>query len=250
MEPGRVAAVRAQHLGVDDRGRRGARRKPGEPPESDYRFIDRLQYQYNGAGFTHDRFAHLWLVDAGSGDARRLTSGRYNDGAFDWSPDGRRIVFESRRHRDHDLDWQMELFLLDVETGRVSRLTGGHGRRDFSAPAWSPDGRWIAAVGHRYQGRGPARRDVWRFPATPEQEGVDLTGATDLMVGASMGSDLFGGGGPDPPLERRRPLDQLHRPGRGQLRALAGPVAGGGGGTRLDRRQLDAAATRRPGSSD
>ncbi len=172
------------------------RREPGDPPESDYRFIDRLQYQYNGAGFTHDRFAHLWLVDATSGDARRLTSGAYNDGAFDWSPDGRRIVFESRRHRDHDLDWQMELFLLDVETGRIARLTGRRGRRDFSAPAWSPDGRWIAAVGHRYQGRGPARRDVWRFPAAPEQEGVDLTGATDLMVGASMGSDLFGGGGP------------------------------------------------------
>ena len=191
------------------------RREPGEPPESDYRFIDRLQYQYNGAGFTHDRFAHLWLIDAGSGDARRLTSGHYNDGAFDWSPDGRRIVFESRRHRDHDLDWQMELFLLDVETGRVTRLTGGRGRRDFSAPAWSPDGRWIAAVGHRYQGRGPARRDVWLFPAAPEQEGVDLTGATDLMVGASMGSDLFGGGGAT-----------LHWDGDGRWITFTAPIEG------------------------
>ncbi len=191
------------------------RREPGEPPESDYRFIDRLQYQFNGAGFTHDRFAHLWLVDAGTGDARRLTSGPYNDGAFDWSPDGRRIVFESRRHRDHDLDWQMELFLLEVETGRVARLTGGRGRREFSAPAWSPDGRWIAAVGHRYQGRGPARRDVWRFPATPEQVGEDLTGPTDLMVGASVGSDLIGGGGP-----------ALHWSGDGRWITFSAPIEG------------------------
>ncbi len=172
------------------------RRAPGEPPLSDYRFMDRLQYQYNGAGFTHDRFAHLWLVDAESGEARRLTRGAYDDGAFAWSPDGHRIVFESRRHRDHDLDWQQDLFLLDVESARVTRLTGGRGRREFSAPAWSPDGRWIAAVGHRYQGRGPARHDVWRFAAEAEQQGEDLTAATDLLVGSGMGSDLHGGGGP------------------------------------------------------
>jgi acylaminoacyl-peptidase len=191
------------------------RRAPGEPPESDYRFIDRLQYQFNGAGFTHDRFAHLWLVDARSGDARRLTSGPYNDGAFDWSPDGRQIVFESRRHPNRDLDWQADLFLLEVETGRVSRLTGGRGRREFSAPAWSPDGGWIAAVGHRYQGRGPARRDVWRFPALPEQEGVDLTAATDLMVGASMGTDLYGGAGPS-----------LHWSGDGRWITFSAPIDG------------------------
>ncbi len=170
------------------------RREPGEPPESDYSFVDRLQYQYNGKGFTHDRFAHLWLVDAETGEAGRLTGGAFNDGAFEWSPDGRRIVFESRRHRDHDLDWQADLFLVDVATRRIERLSGGRGRREFSAPAWSPDGEWIAAIGHRYEGRGPARRDVWRFRASPEQEGEDLTGDSDLMVGASMGSDLLGGG--------------------------------------------------------
>jgi dipeptidyl aminopeptidase/acylaminoacyl peptidase len=176
--------------------RRKPHREPGDPPESDYRFVDRLQYQFNGSGFTHDRFSHLWLVDADSGDATRLTGGAFNDGSFDWSPDGTRIVFESRRHRDRDLDWQMDLFLVDVDTRRISRLTGGRGRREFSAPAWSPDGQWIAAVGHRYEGRGPARHDVWVFPASPEQQGNDLTADTDLMVGASMGSDLIGGAGP------------------------------------------------------
>ena len=46
-----------------------ARRSPGAPPPSDYRFIDRLDYMLNGAGFTYDRVAHLWLVDVG--DRRR-----------------------------------------------------------------------------------------------------------------------------------------------------------------------------------
>ncbi len=196
--------------------RRGRRRsEPGEPPASDYRYIDRLQYQYNGSGFTHDRFVHLWLVDAVSGEAERKTGGPFNDGPFDWSPDGRRIVFESRRHRDSDLDWQADLYLLDLDSGRVERLTGGRGRREFSAPTWSPDGRWVAAVGHRYQGRGPARRDVWRFAAAPGQAGENLTGTSDLMVGASMGSDLIGGGS-----------TSLHWDGDSRWISFAAPVEG------------------------
>ena len=204
-------------LSTSERSTKGPRRRrePGEAPESDYRFIERLQYQYNGSGFIHDRFTHLWLVDAASGEATKLTGGAFNDGAFEWSPDGSRIVFESRRHRDRDLDWQSELFLVDVTARHVERLTGGRGRREFSAPAWSPDGRWIAAVGHRYQGRGPARRDVWRFPAAPEQVGEDLTGQTDLMVGASMGSDLLGGG------EAR-----LHWSADGRWITFAAPIEG------------------------
>ena len=58
----RIGATRAE----DDR-RRGIERRPepGTPPPSDYRFIDRLDYMLNGAGFTYDQVPHLWLVDVG-----------------------------------------------------------------------------------------------------------------------------------------------------------------------------------------
>ena len=46
-----------------------AAREPGTPPPSDYRFIDRLDYMLNGAGFTYDRVPHLWLVDVATGEA-------------------------------------------------------------------------------------------------------------------------------------------------------------------------------------
>ncbi len=176
---------------------RRKQRDPEEPPESDYRFTDRLQYQYNGAGFVHDRFAHLWLVDAETGDATRLTTGSWTDGSPAWSPDGSRIAFVSRRHRDRDLDWQSDVFVVDVASRRTGRLSGGAGQRSFGSPAWSPDGRWIAAAGHRFPdpGKGNYRNDAWRFAADgPATTGENLTAASDLMVGSGMGSDLIGHG--------------------------------------------------------
>ena len=82
---------------------RPATRGPGPPPPSDYRFIDRLEYMLNGAGFTYDRVGHLWLVDVATGEATRLTDGPVADHEPAWSPDGRRIAFSSNRRRDADL---------------------------------------------------------------------------------------------------------------------------------------------------
>ena len=60
-----------------DLRRRGldAARDPGAPPPSDYRYLDRLDYMLNGAGFVYDRVPHLWLVDVATGEASRLTDG-------------------------------------------------------------------------------------------------------------------------------------------------------------------------------
>ena len=63
--------------------------KPGETPLSDYRYIDRLAYQYNGIGFIDDHDAHLWVVDAD--DRRGTIAGRRADGRG-------RARLEPRRH--------------------------------------------------------------------------------------------------------------------------------------------------------
>ena len=38
-------------------------------PAPDTRLIDTLSYQFNGAGFVHERFTRIWLVDSESGAA-------------------------------------------------------------------------------------------------------------------------------------------------------------------------------------
>ena len=179
----------------DDMKRRGKveRPTPGEPPPSDYRFIDRLEYMINGTGFTYDHITHLWLVDAETGAASRLTDGPVPDSEPAWSPDGTRIAFSSNRRRDHDLAFRQAIHVVNVRSRRVTAVTGGP-RSVFGMPVWMPDGKTIAALGHKLEGRGGSRNDIWLFPADGSEAraagGRNLSARHDRMPGSAMSSDV------------------------------------------------------------
>jgi dipeptidyl aminopeptidase/acylaminoacyl peptidase len=184
----------------EDARRRGLDRssEPGSPPPSDYRFIDRLGYMINGGGFTYDHVSHLWLVDVATGAATPLTDGPVRDDEPAWSPDGRQIAFSSNRRRDPDLVPRQDIHVVDVETRRVRPITRGP-RSVFATPVWMPDGKTIAAFGHRLDGRAGSRFDIWLLAAdgsdaTPTG-GRNLSAAHDLMPGSAMGSDVTRGEG-------------------------------------------------------
>lgn len=182
----------------EDGKRRGVADKPnpGEPPASDYRFIDRLEYMLNGAGFLYDRVPHLWLVDVATGAASRLTDGPAADDEPAWSPDGTQIAFVSDRRRDHDLTFRQVVHVVDVATRRVTAVTGGL-HSIFGRPTWMPDGRTIAALGCRLEGRAGTRNDVWLFAADGADAGPtggrNLSARHDLMPGSGMNSDVTRG---------------------------------------------------------
>ena len=183
----------------DDRRRRGlTKREPGTPPPSDYRFIDRLEYMLNGEGFTYDRIDHLWLVDARTGEATRLTDGPVADHEPAWSPDGTRIAFTSNRRRDHDLRWRPDIHVVDVLTRAVTPVTTGP-NSNFGVPTWLPDGRTIAALGNRVVARAGIRNDIWLFAADGSDAnptgGRNLSARHDLMPGSGMNSDITRGEG-------------------------------------------------------
>ena len=101
----------------------------------------------------------LWTFDVADGRPMRLTFDPEIDHIPAWSPDGRRVVFDSHRGGAGDLylkaadgDGPEELLLARKE---------GTGVMD-----WSPDGRFIAFGGGTPQNRG----DIWMLPLDGERQ--------------------------------------------------------------------------------
>ncbi len=182
---------------ADDRRRRGKKGppKPGDAPESDYHFVDRLGYLYNGAGFIYHLTGQLWIVDVASGAARRLTDEPAGVGDAAWSPDGRQVAYTANVRKDHDLEPRAHLLAIDVESGRSRRLTGD--AATFGGPVWMPDGATIAALGG-YLPDNFYVNDLWLIAADGSDAGAkaggrNLTTRHDLMLAASMNSDIVPG---------------------------------------------------------
>ena len=84
--------------------------------------------------------SNIWVVAAGGGSPRRLTSGDKRDGAPRWSPDGNRLAFVSRRQGQK----RPQLYVMPLNGGESVRLT--ELAQGVSDPVWSPDGRRLAFV--------------------------------------------------------------------------------------------------------
>ena len=95
--------------------------------------------------FTHEdrdhRMAQLHVLDVATKTTRPVTAGAFVVGAFDWSPDGTRVVFDHRVNADAGSSGSADVSIVDVATGRVTPLVTQDG--PDSAPRWSPDGRQI-----------------------------------------------------------------------------------------------------------
>jgi TolB protein len=79
----------------------------------------------------------LWLVNASTGKASRLTSTPLSEASPSWSPNGRWLAFFSQGRRLPNRIWR-----LSVATKRLVQLTSGNPAALY--PSWSPDSRRIA----------------------------------------------------------------------------------------------------------
>jgi Tol biopolymer transport system component len=118
------------------------------PPEND-RFYQNVEWSPDGQWIAFSEYAggefspQNWsiFIARRDGSQRRLLTPNATWAA--WSPDGKRLAFESRRTGN------AEIFIVDADGNNVVQLTD-HPASD-GAPAWSPGGDRIAFTSNRVE---------------------------------------------------------------------------------------------------
>jgi tricorn protease len=84
----------------------------------------------------------LWIADADGRNARKLAAS-WNELEYDWSPDGKWLVYAQS-----DSDFNRDIWIIPADGSRKPFNLSRHPYND-SNPVWSPDGRLIAFAGRR-----------------------------------------------------------------------------------------------------
>jgi dipeptidyl aminopeptidase/acylaminoacyl peptidase len=97
--------------------------KPGKDQrKTDVRIVRKMHFEVNGEGYTYDRHAHIWVMNADGTGAHALTSGKeWSEGNPHWSPDDRTIAFDSLRY-DSPSGGPNDVYTMPSSGGAMHKL--------------------------------------------------------------------------------------------------------------------------------
>lgn len=103
---------------------------PGEPETDDdkpataeIRVLDRLDYRFNGRGWTNDAAQQVYRCSTSGGTPRLLTDGESDHSAFALNPDGSRLLVVATSDSDADLTGYNRVWSIDTVSGERTCLT-------------------------------------------------------------------------------------------------------------------------------
>ena len=110
--------------------------------------------------------SELFIMNADGTDQKRLTYDDVGDGYPSWSPDGQYLAFRSAQGRKGKL----EVYVIELASQSVQRLTGTEGELSSTAPDWSPDGTLIAYEKFISNGVGFAHKNIYLMRADGDEQ--------------------------------------------------------------------------------
>lgn len=121
---------------------------------------------------TNYKNAHLYTVTVEKDSkverkTQRLTGGAFHVSSFDWSPDGKTIVFSHQINPTVDVWPTTDISSVPSDSGAVRSLVSWKGSDSF--PQYSPDGKWIAFSSDKGDPQWPGFNDLYVMSASGSQ---------------------------------------------------------------------------------
>ena len=147
------------------------------------RHIKRVYYRLDGVGFWPDERQHLAIVAVETGAVQQLTDGDlFDEHDPCWTPDGGHILFASNRSDDPDFNPDLiDLFVVLSGGGELRKIETPSGPKGLLSV--SPDGRWVAFVGHEGANSHWRNSGLSVVPLDGKGSARNLTGGYDIAVG-------------------------------------------------------------------
>lgn len=131
----------------------------------------------------------IFMYDLRSGAERQLTRNDVEDGHPEWSYDGKRIAFYSRRNHP---EGKATIWIMEADGSNPRPITSLQpGDLSHTDPIWSPDGRWLAFVCHRREGTVRHSR-IEKIRSDGAERVVVSSGGRPLEASAAGGDQQWG----------------------------------------------------------
>ena len=128
---------------------------------------DQVYVDEGSNGQSGESWSNLWTYDLSSKKLTRLTQRDWALGALDISEDGKRIALSARSDNKRNTGGDAELYLVDVASRGVTRLTENKGPE--GQPRWLPGGRSIVFSAVSLDKWDSGNGDLWTMDVETKQ---------------------------------------------------------------------------------
>lgn len=157
------------------------------------KYIDKLVYRSDGAGYISESYTHLFILPVDGGTPRQISHGDFNHNNPKWSKDGKQIFCSANRAENWEYERQnSEIYSIELASQKITALTDRYG--PDASPTLSPDGRQIAYLGYDDKKMGYHHTHLFLMDVDGKNKKV-LSDQLDLSIGniqwKADGSGLF-----------------------------------------------------------